>query len=201
MPVALLIISIVFLRCSAAVLDDATLRTVANLSPLAAMALCAGAFFPRKWGLAAPLVAQVASDAIIHFLRPHPFNLGYSLLLLGHCAILLGLGWIVRRHFSVLRLLGASLLGSILFYLISNTASFWYDPAYAKNLAGWAQALTTGVPGYPPTYLFFFKSTGGDLFFTALISLACGAWRPNSRKRAPEEQEEAGEAGEPEAAS
>ena len=42
-------------------------------------------------------------------------------------------------------------------------------PDYAKTIPGWWQALTIGVPGFPPTLLFFRNTLLSDLLFTALF--------------------------------
>ena len=44
------------------------------------------------------------------------------------------------------------------------------DPAYAKTLAGWIQALTTGQAGYPPTWMFFGNSFLSSGLFTGLFA-------------------------------
>jgi len=67
------------------------------------------------------------------------------------------------------KLLGGGLLGAILFYLITNTASWFNDPGYAKTLAGWFQALTTGLPGYPSTWEFFRSTLLSGGLFTGLF--------------------------------
>jgi hypothetical protein len=71
-------------------------------------------------------------------------------------------------------LLPASLAASLIFYVITNSVSWIYDPAYAKNLGGWLQALTLGNPAYSatPTWMFFRNSLLSDLFFT-LLFVAC----------------------------
>lgn len=61
---------------------------------------------------------------------------------------------------------------SIGFYLVTNTVSWFADPGYLKNLAGWAQALTTGLPTFTPTYLFLRNSLLSDLAFTLLLLAA-----------------------------
>ena len=53
-------------------------------------------------------------------------------------------------------------------YVVTNTIAWMADPGYVKNAAGWFQALTTGLPGYPPTWTFFRNSAASDLLFTAL---------------------------------
>jgi hypothetical protein len=45
---------------------------------------------------------------------------------------------------------------------------------YAQTYSGWVQALTTGLPGYEPTWTFFRSSLLSDLLFT-LLFFACMA--------------------------
>ena len=66
-------------------------------------------------------------------------------------------------------LLGASLGGAGIFYLVTNSLSWLASPLYAKNLSGMAQALWTGTPGYPPTWMFFRNDAVATLLFTAVI--------------------------------
>jgi hypothetical protein len=77
-------------------------------------------------------------------------------------------------------ILPAVLGGSFFFYLTTNTASWLYEPGYAKTATGWLQALTTGLPGYAPTWTFYRNTLVSDLLFTAIF-LACIRW---SRKPA-----------------
>jgi hypothetical protein len=85
--------------------------------------------------------------------------------------LILMLGYFVRRQhqYKVFLLFGATLLGSCLFYLITNTTAWITTADYAKTLPGWWQAMTIGVPGFPPTLLFFRNTLLSDLFFTALF--------------------------------
>jgi hypothetical protein len=66
-------------------------------------------------------------------------------------------------------------LGAALFYMLTNTLSWWMDPGYAKNLAGWIQALFTGLPGYPPSWDFFRNTLLSGGLFTALFAGAAKA--------------------------
>ena len=74
-----------------------------------------------------------------------------------------------RAQSSLAGLLGGGLLGAILFYLITNTAAWlfnpFHNPEYARNLAGWFIALTKGTAGYPiiePHTLVFVISQSGE---------------------------------------
>ncbi len=64
---------------------------------------------------------------------------------------------------------------SLLFYVVSNSLSWWVRPEYAKNVAGWVQALTVGMPGYAPTVLFLRNSLLSDLGFSVLLLAAYNA--------------------------
>lgn len=61
---------------------------------------------------------------------------------------------------------------SLGFYLITNTVSFFADPGYVKTLGGWAQALTTGLTGYAPTWHFLRNTLLSDLGFSLLLFAA-----------------------------
>ena len=83
--------------------------------------------------------------------------------------------WLAARWRGQLSLVG-SLLGvagcTIAFYLITNTISWISAPAYAKTLSGLLQALTTGEPGYAPTWSFLMNSLVSDLGFSLLLLAA-----------------------------
>ncbi len=85
--------------------------------------------------------------------------------------------WFAGRWRGRVGLLG-SLLGvvgcSLAFYLITNTVSWFADPAYTLNFSSWLQALTTGigVPGLPPTWWFLRQSLLSDLAFSSLLLAA-----------------------------
>jgi hypothetical protein len=84
--------------------------------------------------------------------------------------------------------LPASIVGSTIFYAITNAFSWLSDPGYAKNLAGLIQALTTGLPSYSatPSWMFFRNSLISDLLFTLLfvLSINLGRSAEGSRARA-----------------
>jgi hypothetical protein len=147
---------------------------LSNFAPLAAIALCAGAYFPRRYKFAVPFAALLASDLLLDWyyhaplLRPEMLSRYVAFALVGWIGLLL-------QHRATWRtLLPASLGASCLFYLITNAVSWLSDPGYAKNVSALWQALTLGLPAYgtTPTWMFFRNSVLSDFFFTALF-LAC----------------------------
>ncbi len=142
-----------------------------NFSAAYALAFCAGVYFPRRMAWWLPLGTLLVTDVLLNVFYYHvpPLN-GYMLLTLAGFAGIVAIGRCFKPQMNWVKLVGGGLLGGILFYLVSNTASWFYDPGYARTLAGWLQALTVGRPDFHPTTLEFFRNTllSGGLF-TALF--------------------------------
>jgi hypothetical protein len=65
----------------------------------------------------------------------------------------------------------------VIFYIVTNTSSWLTWPGYSRTFSGWVQALTTGLPGYPPTWMFFRSTLVSDLLFSALFVFCMAATR------------------------
>jgi hypothetical protein len=148
--------------------------SLSNFSPLMAIAFCGGVYARDRRMWLVPFAALSLSDLFLDWFYTTKY--GYPFPFLGFVArtacfaATVGLGaWVARRK-SWLWLLNGSLLGAVLFYLVTNTQAWFSDPFYAKSLAGWWQALTTGHPEFPPTYLFFRNTLFGDLMFTGFFA-------------------------------
>lgn len=109
--------------------------------------------------------------------------------------ILIWLGTRFSPKNNWFKLVGGGILGAIIFYLVTNTASWLWDPAYPKTLAGWIQALTQGTPGYPPTVQFFLNSLLSGGLFTGLFA---GAMKLTAADESEAEEPQEEEAEEPE---
>jgi hypothetical protein len=154
-----------------------------NFAPVAAIALCGGAFLPRKLAFILPLSILLVSDLLLNWryevsLLDLQMIARYAALTLTVC-----LGLTLRNRSAITVLLG-SMFASAMFYVVTNTGSWIDSPHYAKTVAGWVQALTVGVPGWPPTYLFFRNTVISDLLFTGLF-VACQAWSSHPAAEAP----------------
>ncbi len=163
----------------------------ANFSAFYGLAFCAGAFFPRqiKWWL--PLGTMLATDFLLNAFYYHePLLNGYMLVKTLCFAGIVALGCSFSPRRSWLALLGGGLLGAVLFYLITNTASWLYNPGYPKTLAGWIQALTSGIPNYPPTWTFFRNTLLSGGLFTGLFA---GAMKLTEAGESAQEKEAAEE--------
>jgi hypothetical protein len=154
-----------------------------NFSPMAALCLCGAAFLPKRLAVVVPLVALLGTDIALNAHYGFPlFTLEFFGTMVAFAAVT-ALGWQLRKNPRPGVILPAVLGGSFFFYLVTNTASWLTltEPSYAKTAAGWLQAMTTGLPGYPPTWMFYRNTLAGDMLFAALF-LACMHWsrRPAS---------------------
>jgi hypothetical protein len=147
----------------------------ANFSAAYALLFCAGLYLPRRLAWSVPLGVMLGTDLILTFGHYHPSG-GYSLGQFARdqapnylaYALLVGLGVVLGRKRSWITLLGGGILGALLFYLVTNTAS-WISLGYPRTLAGWIQALTVGKPGYPTTWEFFRSTLLSGGIFSALF--------------------------------
>ena len=187
-PALLLIIAAVLFRIVTGFFRDSHSIGWLNFAPIAAIALCAAAYFPRKYKFTVPMIALLISDIVLNA------HYGFSLLspfVLSHYigfAIVGCLGLLLQRRASWKTLLPASAAASLIFYVITNSVSWIYDPGYAKNFAGLIQSLTVGLPQYSatPSWMFFRNSLISDLVFTFLfvVCMNMGRSRERSRERA-----------------
>lgn len=142
----------------------------ANLSPLGALFFCGMACFGWR-GTILPAAAWMLTYPVTNAIQGH--SLGAELLspLLGFAGMI-GLASFFRKTDGT-RLLAGSLLSAVVFYLVTNSLSWIFDPLYApKSLATLTQSLWTGLPGYPPTWMFFRNALIAQALFTGLFLLA-----------------------------
>jgi hypothetical protein len=158
-----------------------------NFSAAYALAFCAGVYLPGRMAWWLPLGVLLVTDVGLNlFYYDVAAVSGRMLVNYVAFAGIIGLGHWFRGRKSWLALLSGGLLGALLFYFITNTASWVSDPGYAKTLAGWIQALTTGLPGYPPTVAFFRNTLLSGGLFTGLFA----AGMKLSERLQPEAEEE-----------
>ena len=140
-----------------------------NFSPLMASALCGALFLPGWTGLAAPVVALLFSDVVLNAHYGEPILSAQLFWTLPGYLVAVAIGWSLRGRSGLLPVLGGTLAASVFFYVVTNTGSWLGIAAYPQTFAGWLQAMTVGLPGYPPTWTFFRNSLAGDLLFAAFF--------------------------------
>lgn len=141
-----------------------------NFSPVEAMALFGGAYFAKRWvGVLMPLVGMLISDIVLgmvngglyveHF-TSLPFLLVYSCIAL---SAVMGFG--MRGKVNTPRVIGYSLAGSVLFFLVTNFG-VWLT---ATSMPG-SEACIAGIaPCYISALPFFQATVLGTLFYSALM--------------------------------
>ena len=188
-PAVLLIISVVAFRIVTGLAITSGTTSLSNFAPLAAIALCSGAYFPKRYKFTVPLAALLVSDVILNWHYRAPLIEPLMLSRYAAFAFVALIGLLLRHRASLKTMLPASIVGSLLFYVITNATAWLTDPGYAKNAAGLLQALTIGLPVYggtTPTWMFFRNSLLSDLLFTALF-VGCMSFGRSSARAAHSE--------------
>jgi hypothetical protein len=180
-----------------------------NFSAVYALVFCAGVYFRNRLGWWVPLCIIIVTDLLMNhfYYRPRGWG-GFQIYQLMNYAAYAALFWLGRRfnpRAAWLKLVGGGILGGILFYLITNTAAWFFNPfenrEYARDWKSWLAALTAGTSAWPGTWEFFRSTLFSAGLFTALFAAAM-KYSENlesaAEKRAAETTEES-ESGEPEA--
>jgi hypothetical protein len=176
-PAFLLVVATIAYRIVTGLAITSGTTSLSNFAPMAAIALCAAAYFPGKYRFSVPMIALLVSDIVLNTF--YGFSL-FSPFVLSHYvgfALVGALGLLLRNHASANTMLPASIAASVLFYVVTGIVSWFFDPGYTKNLAGLFQSLTVGVAAYSatPSWMFFRNSVVSDLLFTGLFIL-CMHW-------------------------
>ena len=146
-----------------------------NFSPVEAVALFGGAYFAsRAAAIAVPLMAMLISDLALgamlggtyfeHFTSPA--YLATWLTVYACVALSAVLGFGLRGRVSGARVLGFSLIGSVLFFVLTNFA-VW---ATATPMTAHPACVSGGLlPCYAAALPFFQWTVLGTLFYAALL--------------------------------
>ena len=152
-----------------------------NFSAAYALAFCAGVFFRGRMAWWFPLTILLVTDLGLNLYYwlclGYPVwelpVLKYQLVNYVAYAVIIWLGRRFKPESSFLALLGGGILGAILFYFITNTASWLFNPfqnpEYTKNFTGWLTALIKGTHGWPQTWEFFRNTLLSGGLFTGLF--------------------------------
>jgi len=144
----------------AAILAAAALRLVPhppNFTPIGAMALFSGAYLGRRGAVAlvAPLGALFLSDLVLGFYRGMP-TVYFSV------ALIVIIGWVALRRVSPIRVGGAVIASSVLFFMLTNFGTWLSSGFYPRTLAGLEACYIAAIP-------FFQNTVAGDLFYAAVL--------------------------------
>lgn len=124
-----------------------------NTTPVMAIALFAGAYLPKRWGILVPLAIVAATDWIIGWHNTVAFTWAAFAL----CG---SLGFWIRKKHTLGRIVVAALGGSVLFFLITNFGVWLVGELYPRTIDGLWACFIAAIP-------FFRNSLAGDLLYTA----------------------------------
>jgi Na+/melibiose symporter-like transporter len=162
-----------------------------NFSAAYAIVFCAGLYLPGVAGWIIPLALLAGTDLVISLVF-YPQFFSWTHFLIDQSpnyiayAGLIAMGRSLGRKRPWWLLLGGGIVGAMLFYLVTNTAA-WLILPYAKTLAGWIQAMTTGLPGHVQTWEFFRNTLSSGGLFTGLF---VGAMKMTEAKEEEEDKAE-----------
>src|SRR5947209_7989659 len=127
-----------------------------NLTSVTAVALFGGAYFAdKRLAFLVPLGALFFSDLVLG-LYDH-MEVVYSSFALIVCVGV----WLQKRR-TMLRVAGAALASSVLFFLLTNFGVWAFQFLYPRTLSGLVACYVAAIP-------FFQNTLQGDLFYTAIL--------------------------------
>jgi len=155
-----------------------------NFTAAASVALFAGYFFAsRVAAMMVPLAVMVISNLYL----PSYNGPGEVFVVYGALIVPVLLGGSLRTRFTWPRGIGSMLASSLLFYVVTNLAAWFYlsgpDMMYDRTWAGLVESYVAALP-------FFRNSLAGNLVFFVLLFdgyfLAAGlGWLPRAYVRVP----------------
>ena len=127
-----------------------------NFAPVGAIALFSGAMVrDRRLAFLFPLLVMFATDAFIGFSKLSPVVYASFLL-----SVLIGR--LLNEKCSFVRVGGATFLGALQFFLITNFGVWAFLSSYPRTAAGLATCYLAGVP-------FFWNTVAGDAVYATLL--------------------------------
>jgi hypothetical protein len=173
-----------------------------NFSAVYALAFCAGVYFPRAQAWWVPLGALLLTDLALNCYYFFYLNIDafqpFQLINYVAFALIIAFGRRFRPQSAWYRLVTGGVLGAAVFYLLTNTAAWFFNPfhnpEYVRTPVGWLIALTKGTAGYPETWVFFRNTLLSGGLFTGLF---VGSMKLSERlDQKPAEEEEGAVKGE-----
>ena len=145
-----------------------------NVAPVASIALLSAAYFGIRFSTVLTVCVLAFSDLFIGFYDWHVMAAVYAGMV---GAGLIGRFVIKRKAFSVV---GASLLSSAFFFVLTNWAVWQFGTMYAHSFSGLLDAYAMALP-------FFKNSLIGDAFFALSFFATAEAFLAARKKVLPKE--------------
>ena len=128
-----------------------------NFTPIGAIAIFGALYLPKKYAIIIPIITMIISDLFIGLYSWQIMAAVYgSFIIMG----LLGL-W-TRKNKNLGKIAGATLLGSIIFFLVTNASVWAFGTMYPHSVSGLLESYYMALP-------FFRNSLLGDIFYTTIL--------------------------------
>ncbi|MBI3626939.1 hypothetical protein HY224_02750 [Candidatus Uhrbacteria bacterium] len=129
----------------------------ANFAPVAGAVLVASVYLGWRYSALLGVAGMLLSDYAIGF-----YDWRLMLAVYGSFMAIALLGALLNRRSGWLDIAGTSILGSLLFFGITNAAVWAFGSGYVHNFSGLMRSYVMGLP--------FLKGTlAGDLFYTGVL--------------------------------
>jgi len=135
-----------------------------NATPLTALAFTSSIYLGRKAAVLLPLAVLLMTDYLIGFYAP-----GMMLSVYGSFMMIALISLLVRKYKNILTFGYLLISSSLLFFLVTNTAVWWFSPWYEKSFAGLLYSYELGLPFFRNMFL-------GDLVYTTAILSVCALY-------------------------
>ncbi len=142
-----------------------------NLTPMVAIGIFCGAILKNKsYAYILPLAAYFISDAYMQIVHGNGFYGISQFFVYGGMALVVALGTFVKKQ-SALNVMGYSIGGSLLFWLISNLGVF-FSGYYGFSFSGFVNTFVMALPFLNKDGVsteLFVNAIAGNLIFSLII--------------------------------
>ena len=149
-----------------------------NFTPMAAIALFAGFIFMKKYMAVVAVVAVMLLTDYFAFGYLSPDWFASKSMMVVYLALLFPIVFrgFLQKKLGVLRIAGAALASSTVFFVATNLAVWAFSPMYEKTFAGLVLCYTMAIP-------FFQNTIAGDMMWSGIIFGSYFALRHFSKLR------------------
>lgn len=149
-----------------------------NFTPMAAIALFAGFIFVKRYmSIVAVVAAMLLTDYFAFgYLSPDWF--ASKSMVVVYLALLFPIVFrgFLQKKMGVMRIAGAALASSTVFFVATNFSVWAFSPMYEKTFAGLVLCYTTAIP-------FFQNTIAGDMMWSGIVFGSYFALRHFSKLR------------------
>ena len=149
-----------------------------NFTPMAAIALFAGFIFVKRYMAVVAVVAAMLLTDYFAFGYLSPDWFASKSMMVVYLALLFPIVFrgFLQKKLGVLRIAGAALASSTVFFVATNFAVWAFSPMYEKTFTGIVLCYTMAIP-------FFQHTIAGDMMWTGIIFGSYFALRHFSKLR------------------